>query len=55
MHIAALNPLANANDINEEIINKEKELISEELKNSGKPSAKKLVLVRLINLKKITV
>ena len=38
MHIAASNPLAiNSNEIKEEIIDKEKELISEELKNSGKP------------------
>ena len=37
MHIAALNPLAlESNDINEEILDKEKSLISEELKNSGK-------------------
>ena len=39
MHIAALNPIAiNSEDIEEEIIMKEKELISEELKKSGKPS-----------------
>ena len=39
MHIAALNPIAiNSDDIDEEIIMKEKELISEELKKSGKPS-----------------
>ena len=37
MHIAALNPLAlESNDINKEILDKEKSLISEELKNSGK-------------------
>ena len=37
MHIAASNPLAlNSEDINKDIIEKEKELISEELKNSGK-------------------
>ena len=37
MHIAASNPLAvNIEDIGEEIINKEQELINEELKNSGK-------------------
>ena len=39
MHIAASNPLAiNSEDIDEEIIMKEKELISEELKKSDKPS-----------------
>ena len=39
MHIAASNPLAiNSEEIDEEIIMKEKELISEELKKSGKPS-----------------
>ncbi len=38
MHIAALNPLAlEANDINKEILDKEVTLISEELKNTGKP------------------
>ena len=38
MHIAALNPLAIDSDgINPEILKKEKELISEELKNLGKP------------------
>ncbi len=38
MHIAASNPLAlNSEEIQKEIIEKEKELISEELKNSGKP------------------
>ncbi len=37
MHIAASNPLAvNIEGIGEEIINKEQELINEELKNSGK-------------------
>ena len=46
MHIAASNPLAlNTDEIKKEIIEKEQELISEELKNSGKPEeiAKKLV------------
>ena len=39
MHIAASNPLAiNSEDIDEEIIMKEKQLISEELKKSGKAS-----------------
>ena len=38
MHIAASNPLAmDINGIDKEIIKKEEELISEELKNSGKP------------------
>ena len=38
MHIAALNPLAvDSNSINKEILNKEEKLISEELKNTGKP------------------
>ena len=38
MHIAALNPLAiDSNDIDQTLLEKEKELISEELKNSGKP------------------
>ncbi len=37
MHIAASNPLSiNPNDINEEILEKELELVTEELKNSGK-------------------
>ena len=39
MHIAASNPLAlEANDINKEILDKEESLISEELKNTGKPN-----------------
>ncbi len=39
MHIAASNPIAlNADQINQEIIDKEIGLISEELKNSGKPA-----------------
>ena len=45
MHIAASNPLAiNTNDIKQEILDKEQELITEELKNSGKPEdiAKKI-------------
>ena len=38
MHIAASNPLAlEANEINKEILDKETSLISEELKNTGKP------------------
>tara|TARA_Y100000590_G_scaffold199565_1_gene226686 strand:- start:3243 stop:4094 length:852 start_codon:yes stop_codon:yes gene_type:complete len=39
MHIAASNPLAiNPENISNEILDKEKELISEELKSSGKPT-----------------
>ena len=38
MHIAASNPLAlESNLIDQEVIDKEQELVSEELKNSGKP------------------
>ena len=38
MHIAASNPLAlNSNEIQKEILDKEQQLIAEELKNSGKP------------------
>ena len=38
MHIAALNPLClKEQDLDVNIINKEKELVDEELKNSGKP------------------
>ncbi len=38
MHIAASNPIAlNSDDIQDEIIQKEKKLIAEELKKSGKP------------------
>jgi len=38
MHIAASNPLAlESNDINKDILDKELSLISEELKNTGKP------------------
>ncbi len=37
MHIAASNPISiNANEIKEEILEKEQELVAEELKNSGK-------------------
>ena len=45
MHVAASNPLAlESNSINEKVIQKEQELINEELKNSGKPAeiAKKI-------------
>ena len=38
MHIAASNPLAlDQNSINQSVIDKEQELVTEELKNSGKP------------------
>ena len=50
MHIAASNPLAlDANDIDKEVIKKEQELVSEELKNSGKPDD----IVKKISLGKI--
>ena len=50
MHIAASNPLAlDAESINKEIIDKEIELVSEELKNSGKPDD----IVKKISLGKI--
>ena len=50
MHIAALNPLAlEANDINKEILDKEKSLISEELKNTGKPDE----IIKKISIGKI--
>ena len=45
MHIAASNPLSiNPDDINQEILDKEQELVTEELKNLGKPEdiAKKI-------------
>tara|TARA_Y100000591_G_C21808719_1_gene686553 strand:- start:814 stop:1665 length:852 start_codon:yes stop_codon:yes gene_type:complete len=54
MHIAASNPLAlNSDEINQEIISKELELISEELKNSGKPDeiAKKISLGKINKFK----
>ena len=54
MHIAASNPLAlNSDDIKKDIINKELELISEELKNSGKPVeiAKKISLGKINKFK----
>ena len=38
MHIAASNPLAlDKNSIDQAVIDKEQELVAEELKNSGKP------------------
>ena len=45
MHIAALNPISvSPDEINQEILDKEQELVTEELKNSGKPDdiAKKI-------------
>ena len=40
MHIAASNPLAlDVNDIDKKLLDKEQILISEELKNTGKPDA----------------
>jgi elongation factor Ts len=50
MHIAASNPLAlDAHDIDKTILDKEKTLISEELKNTGKPDA----IVQKISIGKI--
>ncbi len=50
MHIAASNPLAlNLNDLKKEIIEKEQELIAQELKSSGKPEE----IVKKISLGKI--
>jgi elongation factor Ts len=38
MHIAASNPISvSPDEINQEILDKEQELVTEELKNSGKP------------------
>ena len=54
MHIAASNPLAlTADDIDEKVLNKEEELISEELKSSGKPEEilKKISLGKLNKFK----
>ena len=54
MHIAASNPLAiNAENINKNIIDKENQLIEEELKNSGKPPeiAKKISLGKINKFK----
>jgi len=54
MHIAASNPIAlNPNEIQKEIIEKEQDLISEELKNSGKSEeiAKKISLGKLNKFK----
>ena len=54
MHIAASNPIAlNSDQIEKKIIEKEQELITEELKNSGKPDeiAKKISLGKLNKFK----
>ena len=54
MHIAASNPLAlESNLIDQELIDKEQELVSEELKNSGKPDeiAKKISLGKMNKFK----
>ena len=54
MHIAASNPLAlDSNQIDQDVINKEQELVAEELKNSGKPEeiAKKISLGKMNKFK----
>ena len=54
MHIAASNPLAlESNLIDKAIIDKEQELVTEELKNSGKPEeiAKKISLGKMNKFK----
>lgn len=54
MHIAASNPLSvTSGEINKEILTKEQELISEELKNSGKPEdiVKKISIGKLNKFK----
>ncbi len=54
MHIAASNPIAlNANEIDQELIDKEVNLIAEELKNSGKPEeiAKKISIGKIKKFK----
>ena len=54
MHIAASNPLAlTADGIDKEVLDKEQELISEELKNSGKPEeiAKKISIGKINKFK----
>ena len=54
MHIAASNPLAlESNEIDKKIIDKEQELVAEELKNSGKPEdiAKKISLGKMNKFK----
>jgi len=50
MHIAASNPLAlDVNDIDKKLLDKEQTLISEELKNTGKPDA----IIKKISIGKI--
>ncbi len=54
MHIAASNPLAlESSSIDQDIIDKEQELVTEELKNSGKPDdiAKKISLGKMNKFK----
>ena len=54
MHIAASNPLAlDSNSIDKSLIDKEQELVTEELKNSGKPEeiAKKISLGKMNKFK----
>ena len=54
MHIAASNPLALTSDqIDQSILEKEQELVTEELKNSGKPEdiAKKISLGKMNKFK----
>ena len=54
MHIAASNPLAlDANSIEQSVIDKEQELVTEELKSSGKPEdiAKKISLGKMNKFK----
>ena len=54
MHVAASNPIAlNADEIDQEIIDKEINLIAEEIKNSGKPEeiAKKISLGKIKKFK----
>jgi elongation factor Ts len=54
MHIAASNPLAlDSNQIDQNVIDKEQELVAEELKNSGKPEeiAKKISLGKMNKFK----
>ena len=58
MHIAASNPIALiSEDINTEIIQKEEELIAEELKNSGKPEeiAKKISIGKIREFTRIKI
>ena len=54
MHIAASNPLAlDFNSLDQSIIDKEQELVTEELKNSGKPEeiAKKISIGKMSKFK----